>query len=58
MYVTEILVLVVGVVLLIVGKLKKKNTMFGIGIGILIASIVLGVPDFIRGFNDALGENL
>lgn len=58
MYVTEIVVLVVGAVLLIVGKLKKKNIMFGIGIGILIASIVLGVPDFIRGFNDALGENL
>lgn|GEM_PF-6488591 len=48
----ETFVLVVGIALVLMGKVKKKPVYLGIGIGLLLANIVLGIPHFVKGFSD------
>ncbi|MBD8033324.1 MULTISPECIES: hypothetical protein [Solibacillus] len=55
-YIFPALALVIGLLLLIVGKTKKNIKLVGAGIGFIICLILVESPDFIHGFIRGFGD--
>ena len=49
-YIFPALTLVIGLLLLYVGRAKKNNTLVGIGIGFIVCLVIVESPNFIHGF--------
>jgi hypothetical protein len=56
LYIVEIIVIVLAIAAFIIGSKRKQSLWRGIGIGALIAFVILGIPDFIEGFQQGFGE--
>ncbi len=55
-YISEILLIFGGLMFILIGRRRKHKLITGIGIGALIAFIVLGTVDFIEGLQRGLSD--
>ncbi|AIF45055.1 hypothetical protein [Virgibacillus sp. SK37] len=57
-YILPILILLVGLLILLVGKAKKNIKLIGVGIGFIMCLVVLEAPNFIQGFIQGFAEGV
>lgn len=57
-YIIQTIVLLAGISIFFLGKQKKNDKLKGIGIGVLLAFVILGIPSFIEGAKEGFQNGI